>query len=109
MEDGEVLPTEAIFACGFRAGRQGRFTTREIAQLYGYTYHGADAMLNKAARLTPITKDGRGVWIVTDRWEETIDVIQRLLPHLKSYASQHDDLRDLTRALETLLSHRLVP
>lgn len=114
FDDDDVLPTESIFASGFHAARYGRFTTREIADRYRYTYHGADAMLNKAARVTPLAKDGRGAWIVTDDWERKAETIAALLPVLRRFVHQDappsdKERRLLLSALEHLLLKRHVP
>ena len=111
FDDDDVIPTEAIFASGFHAARHGRFTTREIADGFRYTYHGADAMLNKAARVTPLAKDGRGAWVVIDEWEKSAEKIAALLPTLRRFVHQDAPPSDAERklllaALEHLLLKR---
>lgn len=108
--DDELLPTEAIFDAGFRAARRGQFTTRGVAEAYGYTYHGADAMLNKATRLTPITKTARGLWVVVDDWEASAQTIAQTLPLVRAQEPPTPEtMKRLLHALETLLAFRHVP
>lgn len=109
LSDDELLPTEAIFDAGFHAGRRGRFTTRDVANAYGYTYHGADTMLNKATRLTPITKTARGLWIVTDRWEASAEALFNAFPLVRAQEPLTEELQRLLQALEVLRAFRHRP
>ena len=75
----EMITTESIFAVAWALARRGVLTTAEAAEIGDYVYHSADEMLNKAARVIPITKLDLGVWMVND---EITELAERVRPAL---------------------------
>lgn len=106
-----MIPTESIFLLGFMLARRGVLTTHEAAALGEYTYRSADWVLNKAARVAPVTKVADGTWLALDLHE----VAQRVRPVLAMVRREMEtsqegitslkrhDLAELVKALDALL------
>jgi hypothetical protein len=62
-EREDMLPSARIFMVGFAMGKGKEMTTAEIVEFARYkNWEGAERMMEKACRNTPIYKDDDGKW-----------------------------------------------
>lgn len=58
----EATPTQKAAEITVKLYRGETMTTREIAEHYAMTWHGANALMNNIAGRIPIVRDDNGRW-----------------------------------------------
>jgi hypothetical protein len=58
----ELTAQERAFDIGFRLAEGEELTTRQVAEMTGLSMTGAWYLMQRGARVRPITQDGRGRW-----------------------------------------------
>jgi hypothetical protein len=58
----ELTAQERAFDVAFRLAEGEELTTRQVAEMTGLSMTGAWYLMQRGARVRPITQDGRGRW-----------------------------------------------